>query len=348
MRKKSFLGMCLFVLMAMFLVACNSETSGSEEEKDSQNDETSESGENITIDLVSTLPEAEHSILLDGLAENFKENSDGRIEFNKFTDGVLGGEAEGMKQVSSGEVNMAIGVLHSSLYYPEYDAPGVPYLFSNYDNILEYMNGPIGEKIDEVLLEEANMVQIGYYLSGPRWMTANKPIERAADIDGLKIRLSENPLHIGVWEELGAVITPMPSPDVFSALQTGVIDSQENWLSNISGRHLNEAQDYLMKTDHILSFGTVLVNNDWWTSLSDSDREMIQTSVSDALEHANSFLEDEQQRIVDSLINEGGMELVEPDVTDIRDAAESGINKVIDEELAPEVKEELQDMGIIK
>src|SRR5699024_4398412 len=186
MKLKSLVNLVTLIFTIFLLTACGANGG-------SNANANGESSEDIEIDLASTLPEEEHSVLFDNLEENLDKNSEGRVEFNLFADGALGGEEEGMKQVSSGEVNMAVGVLHSSIYYPEYDAPGVPYLFSNYDDIFEYMDGPMGEKIDEILLDEANMIQVGYYLSGPRWLTANDPVEKPEDFKRMKIRLSENP-----------------------------------------------------------------------------------------------------------------------------------------------------------
>jgi TRAP-type C4-dicarboxylate transport system substrate-binding protein len=321
---------------------------GSGEETKADGENQSDGIDSMTMELVTTLPYAEHKVLLDSLEENLKNNSDDKFSIDMFTDGTLGGEAQGLEQVSTGEINMGLGVLHSSIYYPEYDAPGVPYLFSDYESIFKYMEGPMGQKIDKILLEEANLIQIGYYKSGPRWTTANRPVENADDFKDLKIRLSENPLHLGVFSVLDAVITPMPSTDVFTALQTGVIDSQENWITNIVGRHIYEVQDYLIKTDHILSFGTFLVNADWWNGLSDKERDLIQSAVDDSLEKGNSILEEEQQRSIDYLTGEGNMELVEPDIDSIREAVQGGIQNVIEENLDPEVQEELSSMGILK
>lgn len=335
--------LAFFILVIGLLFACGTKDS---DEVGSETGDTSPTSESITIDLASTLPYEEHKVLIDELEANLDEYSDGRISLELFMDGVLGGESEGMTQLSSGEVDMALGVLHSSLYYPEYDAPGVPYLFPDYESVFEYMDGPMGEKIDEILLDEANLIQVGYYTSGPRWATANKSLETAEDFKGLKLRLSENPLHVDVWSDLGAVPTPMPSPDVFSALQTGTIDAQENWISNILGRHLYEAQEYLIATDHILSFGTFLVNATWWNDLSSDDIDIIQRSIDDALEIANDKLEEEQERLVKELTEDHGMELIEPDVDILRNAAKNGIQQVIEDHLAPEVKEELKNMGI--
>lgn len=334
------------ILMTILIVGCSSGNGQSDKSSDKKTD--SVDLENITIELATTLPYEEHKELLDSLESKLKDNSNGNASIEMFTDGTLGGESEILEQIGSGEINMGLGVLHSSLYYPQYDATSVPYLFDSYEDIFAYMDGPIGQIIDDILLEEANIIQLGYYKTGARWTTANKEIKSAEDFKGLKIRLSENPLHIDVFTGLNAVPTPMPSPDVFTALQTNVIDAQENMITNIAGRHFYEVQDYLIDTKHILSFATFLVNAEWWNNLGDMEKEVIENSITQSLEHGNEKMAEKEEEMIEYLTNEGNMQLVEPNIDDIRATIESGLDKVLEDNLAPEVIEELKESGIVK
>ncbi len=243
-------------------------------------------------------------------AKSIAENG-GLFDVEFFVDGKLGGEKELIEMLRLGETHIHTGVIHSALYYPELDATLIPYLFPDYASIERYLAGPIGDRMNAALAEKGNAVFLGTHYQGPRWTTSNKRFDTIEGLRGIKIRMPEIPLWIRVWGELGAVVSPIPSPEVYSALQTGVIDAQENMISNIWGRKLHEAQKYLINTAHQQSYTTIMAQKKWWDGLTDAERQAIQKAVDTASAAASAAADAEIKEIAQRL-QDAGLELVEP------------------------------------
>ncbi|WMS41920.1 TRAP transporter substrate-binding protein [Acuticoccus sp. MNP-M23] len=263
------------------------------------------------ITLASTVPNTGiNKVMVDTLTEEMNERmSDDSLDI--FLDGTLGGERELIDLVRIGESQIHMGVLHASEYFPNLDATLVPYLFPDYASVEAFLASETGDKLKAVLEEKGNAKFLGTYYQGARWATANKPFTTVDELKGLKVRMPEIPLWIEIWSGLGAVTTPMPSPEVFSALQTGVIDAQENMLSNIYGRRIYEVQKYLVATRHQQSYVTVMANLDFWNGLSAEGQSALQASVDAATTAATEAAEAENERIV-NLIKDAGLEVIEP------------------------------------
>lgn len=234
------------------------------------------------------------------------------LELEVFMDSQLGAERELIDLVRIGETTMHMGVIHSSQYYPELDATLVPYLFQSYEAVENFLAGPIGMKMEAALREKGNAVTLGYYYQGARWTTTRgKSFSTVDELKGIKIRMPKIPLWIDIWSGLGATIAPMPSKEVFSAMQAGVIDAQENMLSNILGRRIYEVSDYLVATKHQQSYLTVMINQDYWNKLSDDQRNAVQSSVDAASKAANQTASTLNDKIIADIVATG-VKLVEP------------------------------------
>jgi len=234
------------------------------------------------------------------------------LELEVFMDSQLGAERELIDLVRIGETTMHMGVIHSSQYYPELDATLVPYLFQSYAAVENFLGGPIGKQMEAALREKGNAVTLGYYYQGARWTTTRgKSFATVDELKGIKIRMPKIPLWIDIWSGLGATIAPMPSKEVFSAMQAGVIDAQENMLSNIWGRRIYEVSDYLVATKHQQSYITVMINQNYWDKLSDDQRNAVQSSVDAASKAANQTASRLNEKIISDIVATG-VKLVEP------------------------------------
>ncbi len=265
-----------------------------------------------TITLASTVPDAGvNTVVTETMVSKIKASSpDANVEV--FLDGLLGGERELLDLLRLGETDIHMGVIHASQYFPELDATLVPYLFPDYDSILAFLDSETGDRMKTALEERGNAKFLGTYYQGSRWTTSNTPFRTLDELKGVKVRMPEIPLWINIWSGMGAMTTPMPSPEVFSGLQTGVIDAQENMLSNILGRRLHEVQNYLIATEHQHSYVTVMANLDFWNSLDAEMQEAIQAAVDTATEAGTQAAFEEAQTLIDE-ITASGVELIEPD-----------------------------------
>lgn len=269
------------------------------------------------------------------IAELAKSEPD--VEIDTFLDGKLGGEKELLEQLKLGETQFHMGVIHSSQYYPELDATLVPYLFPDYAGIQRFLAGPIGDKMNRALLQKGNAVFLGTYYQGPRWSTSNKKFQTLDELKGVKVRMPEIPLWIKIWGGMGATITPIPSPEVYSALKTGVIDAQENMLSNILGRKIYEAQKYLIDTAHQQSYVTVMAQKDFWAKLPEQKQKAIRAAMEIATKAGTEAALKTNVKIVGQL-QAAGLELVEPK-PEFRDKAMPIIEAAAKATLAPGVYE---------
>ncbi|MCW7545775.1 TRAP transporter substrate-binding protein [Aurantimonas litoralis] len=288
-----------------------------------------------TVTLASTVPDnGVNKVVVEALkAELATAAPDMTLDI--FLDGTLGGENELIDLVRIGETQIHMGVIHASEYFPELDATLVPYLLPDYDSVQRFLDGPVGDKMKAALEEKGNAKFLGTYYQGARWATSNTAFTTLPELEGIKIRMPEIPLWIDIWSGMGAVTTPMPSPEVFSALQTGVIDAQENMLSNIYGRKIFEVQKYLIATRHQQSYVTVMANLDFWNGLDAAQQEALQSAIDAATEAGSDAAVEENKRII-GLIEAAGVETVEPK-PEFREEALPVIKAAADKILAPGV-----------
>lgn len=272
-----------------------------------------------TITLASTVPDTGVNAIV---VEEFVSHIEGSLPDAKveiFLDGALGGERELLDLLRLGETDIHMGVIHASQYFPELDATLVPYLFPDYDTILAFLDSETGDRIKKALEERGNAKFLGTYYQGSRWTTSNTSFRTIDELNGIKIRMPEIPLWIEIWSGLGATTTPMPSPEVFSGLQTGVIDAQENMLSNILGRRIHEVQKYLIATEHQHSYVTVMANLDFWNGLEAETQQAIQSALDVATTAGTEAAYQENESVIEEILA-SGVELVEPDPSFRQDA----------------------------
>ncbi|MES1923963.1 TRAP dicarboxylate transporter subunit DctP [Salinisphaera sp. T31B1] len=273
-----------------------------------------------TVTIASSAPNSGiNKVFVDTLVSELGKRTP-ELDTETFLDSQLGAERELIDLVRFGETTIHMGVIHSAQYYPELDATLIPYLFQDYASVKRFLAGPYGQKMEAALRQRGNAVTLGYYYLGARWTTTRGRAFRTVDeLKGLKIRMPKIPSWIDIWSGLGATITPMPSKEVFSAMQAGVIDAQENMLSNIWGRRIYEVSDYLVATKHQQSYITVMINQDFWNDLSAEQQTAVQASVDAASQAADNKAFEYNKKIIAD-IEASGVELVEPDPSFRKDA----------------------------
>lgn len=280
--------------------------------------------------------------IVDYFGDKITELSDDSIEVEFFMNGELGGEREALEQMNLGEIDLGYNVLQAELYYPEYNAIAIPFLFPDLDSMREYMDSAAGDKIKQLSREKGGIIPMGMHGYGARWTTSNKPFTNVDELKGLKIRMPEIEWWVDVWDELGALPTPIAATEIVSALQTGTVDAQENFLTNIAGRQMWDYQKYLMKTEHIELYQQWLVSEDTWENkLNEEQQEIVEQAIDETLAYADDIVEKSNEEFLEE-IEAGGMEIIEPDQDEMREKARPAIERIIENELAPGVYEEVQ------
>src|SRR5690625_409508 len=124
--------------------------------------------------------------IVDFFDSKITELSDDSIEIELFMNGQLGGEREALEQMNLGEIDLSYNVIQAELYYPEYNAIAIPFLFPDLDSMREYMDSPAGDKIKEIAKEKGGIIPMGMHGYGARWTTSNKPFSDVDELKGLR------------------------------------------------------------------------------------------------------------------------------------------------------------------
>jgi tripartite ATP-independent transporter DctP family solute receptor len=271
--------------------------------------------------------------------EMIAEKSEGKMKVDFFMGGQLGGEKETLEQMKLGELDMGYNVVQADLYYKEYNMSMLPYFFPDYASVKRFMDGPVGEKISQLSKEKGGIIPLGFHGYGPRWTTSNHPFTTPEEMKGVKIRMPEIPWWVEIWESLGALPTPIAAPEIVTALKTGTVDAQENFLTNIAGRKMWEYQKYLIATEHIELFQTWLISDKTWQSLNEAEQKIIQDSVSETIAYILPKIEEMNKGFIKES-EENGMEIIYPDREAFMKVALEANKKIIGRDLAPGVYEE--------
>jgi len=214
--------------------------------------------------------------------KNYVElGSKGEIEIQYFPNGQLGSVREVTESCNIGTVEMALtneAVL--SNFVPEVLCLGIPYLFSSEPVAWKVLDGPFGKELREIIEEKSSMKVIAFTENGFRNFTNNKrPIKTPEDMKGLKIRVMEGPIYMTLVESLGAKPTPMPVTTLYTALQQGIVDGEENSLPTIDLIKFYEVQKYCIVDGHAYSVEIILMNKDYFYSLPKNLQEVILVSA---------------------------------------------------------------------
>lgn len=277
--------------------------------------------EDVTLRVAHAVaPDSPVDQATERMAELAAEKSGGTLEVQVFPAGQLGNEQEYLEGLASGSLEMAaiVGNAYGTVA-PETNVLALPYAFRDYEHMRAAMEGEPGQQIVDLVEEQASVRILDptwYY--GTRHLTANQPVQAADDLRGIKLRITPVPVVEQSWAQMGATPSPVDFAELYTALQTGVVDAQENPLPTIATSNLNEVQDYLMMTGHTVANLMVAINPELHDSLCEEQR----TALDEATQEAGDFIDETVLQAEDDLKGEltaeGGMELVEPDVESFR------------------------------
>jgi tripartite ATP-independent transporter DctP family solute receptor len=211
-----------------------------------------------------------------------KERSNGRIVVEVFHSKQLGEEAAVIEQVQLGAIDMTrVSISAVSSFVRDLDAFQLPYLYRDAAHMWKVLDGPIGQEILKKH-EAFNFVGVGWFESGSRNFYTKKQVKNVGDLKGMKIRVQQAPLMVGMVQALGAVATPLPYGEVYSALQTGVVDGAENnWPSYLTTSHFEVAK-YWISDEHTRVPEITVGSKKIFDKLSQEDRALILQAMKDA------------------------------------------------------------------
>jgi len=255
-----------------------------------------------TITLAHSVPEThayhEGYLMFQELVE---ERTDGEITVNIFPDATLGGDQAAADSVRMGNIEMALtGTFVLYDHNPHWGVFDLPFLFRDYEEVDSIIEGEIGEQ----LLEEdlGSVIAMDFMENGFRYLTNSvRPVEEPADLEGMRVRIMEGPIYVDSWEAMGASANPMSFDELYSALDTGVVDGMENPPSLIYTSGFYEVQEYMTETLHQYLAGITIMNEDWFNSLSSENQEIITESFSEAAEYQRELVRERDEEALEEL-----------------------------------------------
>lgn len=270
--------------------------------------------------------------------EELSALTDGRIAVEVFPNESLGKEIDLINGMQLGTVDMTITGESLQNWAPMAALLAVPYAYKSLEHMDEVASGEIGEQIKAQIIEKAQIRPITHFARGPRNLTSNRPITTPGELNGLKLRVPNVPLFVDVWAALGAQPTPMAFSEVFTSLQNGTIDGQENPLALIRSANFNEVQGYVNMTEHVRSWIYLTIAESTWAKLSEDD----QAAVMEAAARAQAY---ERELFIASLaadradLEAKGMTFVEVDGAAFQAQAKDAVLANVNDEIKPIVED---------
>lgn len=245
--------------------------------------------------------------------ELVEERSGGRIDVECHINAALGGARDIVEGVQLGTIEMGDvenGPMDS--FVPAAAVWNLPYLFTSLEQVHKIQASDIGKNI-QAGFEAVGIKHLSFNDGGFRYFTNSKhPITCADDFKGLKIRVMESPIYIGMVEALGGSAVPMAFAELYTGLQQGTVDGQENPLDLIYAQNYFEVQDYLSLSEHLYYPRQYIINLDFFNSLPEDLQEVIVSSSIDACAYQNEYFVEYTANMLDAL-KEKGMEVSEFD-----------------------------------
>lgn len=269
-------------------------------------------------------------------AEKFKElceeRSKGRLKVKLFPNEQLGNEIDVVTQIQTGTVEMTITGESMQRWVDSAVFCAVPYLIRDNEHLKKVAEGEIGKGIENDLINETGLRPIAYFVRSPRNLTTNRPIKHPDDLKGMILRVPNDPMSPAVWSALGAKPTPMAFSEVFTGLQQGTVEGQENPYALIYSAAFYEVQKYLNLTEHTISWIYVVIGEKKFQSLPEDLQKIVLDAGKEIQTYERELFITERDRLA-KVLQDKGMTFVEVDKPAFRAIAEKAVEKTLKPEL---------------
>ncbi|MFK8794942.1 TRAP transporter substrate-binding protein [Planococcus plakortidis] len=297
--KKTF-GSALIVLIILMLSACGRPSDSSSQQ---------ESGEDTYTIRIGYLVPEEHSAHIQALEfkEKLETESDGRLNVELYPNGQLyGSDREAIEAVQLGNLEMTIpAVAPLASFNEKFLVFDLPFLFDDYDAAYNALDRDLGQEL-LASLEENDLKGLAFGENGFRHVSNNEgPIESPEDMEGLKMRTLENPLHTDTFEAFGANASPFAFGELYTALQQGTYDAMECPISLYYTNKFYEVQDYLTLTGHVYAAAILLANNDFFNSLPDDLQTLVMEASEEFRDKQRELAQEQDVEFMEQLEAEG-------------------------------------------
>lgn len=278
------------------------------------------------------------------MGDLLKEWTNGRITVEVYAAGQLGSEKETIEQTQMGAIDIdRISIGHLSAVVPEMNVFSLPYIFRSAEHAFKVCDGPVGEEL-LATCEAHNLIGLGYYDSGQRsFYNTKKPVKSIADLKGMKIRVMGADIFSDMANALGAAATPMAFEEVYTALQTGVIDGAENNYPSYIEKGHYEAAKYYTQDEHLRVPEIIVFSKKTWNKLSSEDQALIKKAALESVPYQRSLWQKSAEEAKNKAIA-AGCEII----TDIDKQPFIDAMKPVYEKYAPDLAEYIAKIQAVK
>lgn len=216
-----------------------------------------------------------------------EEKSGGSIKIEVYHDGLLGDEAALWQGVRDGSLDFAVVGTPMNQEFPTMLISDWPFLYRDLEHAKNVWTGEVADEVNAAFHEKFPEVELlGWGPNSARTFTSNKPLTSVEDFVGQKFRMPNNPIHVGIAEDLGASAQVISLGELFTALETGTVDGQDNGMVTVIAQNFQEVQDYLYETNHIVATLEIVGNSDVLAGLSAEQQQIIRDAAKAASEQA--------------------------------------------------------------
>lgn len=253
-------------------------------------------------------------------AEEIAKRTNGRYQIDVYPASQLGKEGDINQGLTLGTVDIIVsGSSFAARSYPPIGVAYYPYTFRSPEHLIAYSKSDVFKRLAEGYEKKTgnHIAAVTYY--GTRQTTSNKPIEKCADMENLKMRVPDVPAYLAMPRACGANTAPIAFAEVYLALQNGTVEAQENPLTTIEAKKFYEVQKYIVLTGHIVDHLNTVFSRKLWNSLSDEDKKIFTDVVQEAAERATAKVEKREGELV-QVFRDRGITVTEVDKNDFKNA----------------------------
>lgn len=262
------------------------------------------------------------------LARLVEERSDGRIKIEVYPGGQLGGHENVIQSIQAGALEMGrtqFGYL-ADAGLKKLAVFSLPFMFSGIEHAQATMFGEIGSQMIQEIKDNVGIIGLGYLVTYPRhFFFSTKDVQSLKDVQGLRLRVQPGALYVDMVQSFGASATPIDFGELYTALQTGVVDGAEQPLKGYVNNQFPEVAKYLTLTAHQIDPSVVMISPVVWNKLSDADKKLLQEAFVDAEVYYRGIAEVEENAALDK-VRAAGVTIREVDHSEWQ-AAVDGVYK---------------------
>lgn len=254
-------------------------------------------------------------------ADTVAKDTDGRIKIEVYPSSQLGEAVERIEGLRIGALDLTEGAFsHASQFCPELGLFGAPFLFSSQAQFAAVMDGEVGEELDRICNDRFGIRLLATFTSGNRLLfNSKRPIETAADLEGLKVRVMGGEADAMTWQVFGAIPAPMPYSEVYSALQAGVIDGAENEPASILANRFYEAAPYFAITDHLVLPIGLWISDRVYSGLSPEDQDILRIAAREAAVWQRDYITTRNAEAIEEMKEKYGVTVSSLDASELRE-----------------------------